>query len=245
MALWIFAFLYFTNPLDVNQFTTKEKLLFLPIYGLVGALSYLFMLPIQKWLYKRANEKWYLRTELIFLLGYILLGLIITRSIYLYIIVAQQPNPYTLDYFIKAIYFPAILTILPIVIAGRWAFGKYKNKQLENQKIDIEGEGTYEGIRLHFNAIICIKADDNYIEISYLENQQLKKQLIRNKLSVIADTFPDFLRTHRSYLVNPYHFQQWKNENGKSFIVLPYEILAPVSKTYTPNVKQVINFTTN
>jgi DNA-binding LytR/AlgR family response regulator len=158
--------------------------------------------------------------------------------------VLGEPNPYTLSYFILDIYIPVILTILPIVLAGRWAFGKYKQKKMENKKIEIPGDGTYEGLRLLFIDLIVIKADDNYIEVSYLENKMLKKQLIRNRLSVITQAFPELLQTHRSYSINPYHFQQWKTESSKLFIILPFEITVPVSKTFTSEVKSRINSAT-
>ena len=244
LAVWIFVFLYFTEPLDVHEFGDREKLIYLPFYGLTGAISYLITLPFQNWLFKRNNGKWSLRNELLFFLAFISIALIVTRSVYLYIIVWREPNPYTLDYFILDIFFPAILTIIPIVLAGRWAFGKYKQKKLEGKKIEIPGEGTYEGLRLLLIDLISIKADDNYIEVSYLENSLLKKQLIRNRLSVVTAAFPELLQTHRSYSINPYHFLQWKTENSKLLIVLPFEMEVPVSKTFAAEVKERINSAT-
>ena len=244
LAIWIFVFLYFTEPLDVHEFGTQEKLIYLPFYGLTGAISYIITLPFQRWLLQRSNGNWSLSNELFFFLVFIGIALIVTRSVYLYIIVLGEPNPYTLSYFILDIYIPVILTILPIVLAGRWAFGKYKQKKMEDKKIEIPGDGTYEGLRLLFIDLIVIKADDNYIEVSYLENKMLKKQLIRNRLSVVTQAFPDLLQTHRSYSINPYHFQQWKTENSKLFIILPFEIIVPVSKTFTSEVKSRINSAT-
>jgi len=173
-----------------------------------------------------------------------LFGGIIARLVYLNLIVPNEPNPYTLTYFIGNLYLPAMLTILPIVVAGRWAFGKYKNKKMEDQKIEIEGEGAYEGLRLLWNDLISVKADDNYIEVSFLDGAVLKKQLIRNKLSVISEAFPELLRTHRSFLINPYHFWQWKTQGGKPFMTLSNGIEIPVSKTYTQQVKDRLQLAT-
>ena len=145
---------------------------------------------------------------------------------------------------LQSIFFPSLLTILPINIFRRFAFGKYKNKKTESQKIEIKGEGNYEGLRLFFKDIICIQSSDNYIEIFYVSGNELKKNLIRNKLSVIADEFPELLRTHRSYLINPFHFLQWKTEKSKLFVVLFHHIEVPVSRTYQSDVKTVLNSTT-
>lgn len=67
IALWIFVFLYFTEPLDVNEFNATEKLIYLPLYGLVGALAYLFVLPFQGWLYKKNEENWDVQNEIFFI----------------------------------------------------------------------------------------------------------------------------------------------------------------------------------
>ncbi|WP_339663519.1 LytTR family DNA-binding domain-containing protein [uncultured Polaribacter sp.] len=244
LAVWIFVFLYFTEPLDVAEFYESEKLIYLPLYGLLGGFCYLLFLPIQYFMYKRNNENWFVQSELLFFLIFILGCTISARALYLFVIVANEPNPYTLGYHLKAILLPAFSTILPIIIFGRFAFGKYKNKKTEALKIEIKGEGNYEGLRLFFNDLICIQSSDNYIEVFYISGGQLKKNLIRNKLSVIADEFPDLLRTHRSYLMNPFHFLQWKTEKSKLFVVLFHHIEVPVSRTYQNDVKAILNSTT-
>ena len=244
LAIWIFAFLYFTEPLDVNEFGDHEKLVYLPIYGLIGGICYSLFIPFQRFLFRKAKEQWSLRFEILFLLTFIFISATFARLYYLYVIVANQPNPYTLDYYITDIIFPTMSIVLPIVIIGRFSFGKYKEKKLEDSKIEIKGEGTYEGLRLLLNDLICIQSSDNYIEVLYYSGKEIKKSLIRNKLSVIADEFPELIRTHRSYIINPYHFQQWKTENGKLLIELSSSIFVPISNTYKSDVKAVINSTT-
>ena len=245
LAIWIFIFLYFTEPLDVNEFGDREKLIYLPFYGLIGALCYIIMLPLQSYLYKRSKKQWSLRNEIIFNLAFITFSFVMARVYYINVIVYGESNPYTLWYYTTSIFIPAIITILPIVLAGRWALGKYKNKRLEESKIEIKGEGNYESLRLLFNDLICIQSSDNYVEVSFLDNNTLKKQLIRNKLSAVETSFPELIRTHRSFLMNPYHFQSWKTENGKLGIVASNAIFIPISKTYATAVKTTINSTTN
>lgn len=238
LAIWIFLFLTLTEPLDTNAFEGIEKLIYLPLYGIAGAIAYLIILPLQGYIYSKNNTEWTVWSELLFFLLLFMFGLLLSRLIYTYIIVSGEPNPYSLYYFTTAIYVPAIVTILPILAIGRWAFGRYFEKKLEDQKIEIEGEGTYEGLRLQLNDLVCIKADDNYVEVSFLTNGVLKKQLIRNKLSKVESAIPELLRTHRSHLINPIHFQQYKLESSKLNLVLSSEILIPVSKTYAVTVKE-------
>lgn len=244
LAVWVFVFLYFTEPLDVSEFSTQEKLLYMPLYGVFTSLCYLLTLPFQYWLYRRNDLKWSIGSELLQFLVLVVLGFLITRSVYYYIVMDQHPYAYSLDYFATAIYLPGILTVFPIIAIGRWSFGKYKDKKLEDQKIEIQGTGNFESLRLLLNDLICIQSSDNYVEITYKEDGDLKKQLIRNKLTDVEISRPELIRTHRSFLINPYHFKQWRTGNRKVNIVLSSDIEVPVSKTFQPLVEQAVNSTT-
>ena len=244
LAIWIFVFLYFTEPLDVHEFYEDEKLIFLSGYSMIGGFCYLLFLPFQYFIFKKNDKKWTIFSEFLFTFIFSFCAIGIARIYYLYIIMADERNPYGFWYMFTNIFLPAIATILPIIIFGRFAFGKYKDKKTDAKKIEINGEGNYEGLRLFLNDIICIQSSDNYIEVYYVNGQELKKTLIRNKLSVIADEFPELLRTHRSYVMNPHHFLQWKTEKSKLFAILFHHIEVPVSRTYQNNVKSILNSTT-
>lgn len=244
LVIWIFVFLFFTEPLDVSEINDSDKVFFLLGYGLIGGFCYILFLPFQYLIYNKKDKNWTLLSELLFLFIFSFCAITLARFFYLYVIMANDRNPYDLGYMLQQIFLPALLTILPIIIFGRFAFGKYENKKTEAKKIEIKGEGNYEGLRLFFNDIICIQSSDNYVEIFYISGGELKKNLIRNKLSVIADEFPDLLRTHRSYLINPFHFLQWKTEKSKLFVLLFHHIEVPVSRTYQKDVKTLLNSTT-
>lgn len=245
LAVWVFVFLYFTEPLEVNEFSESEKLIYLPGYGLLAGLCYMLFRPIQNYVYNKERQNWTLQSEIIFLISFTIISIAVARSYYLYIIMIDEPYPYTFWYMLNTIFLPAIATILPIIIIGRFAFGKYHEKRLDDQKIEITGEGNYEGLRLLLNDVISIQSSDNYIEVFYVSGPNLKKTLIRNKLSVIDNEFPELLRAHRSFLINPYHFEQWKTENSKLFMILNHGVEVPISKTYQYAIKAAINSATN
>ena len=245
LAVWIFSFLYFTEPLDVSEFGNREKLIYLPGYGLIGGLCYIIFLPFQSYLYRLSNKQWTLLTEIVFFITFCVFAITVSRLYYLFIVVPNEPNVYTLGYMITDIYFPALITILPIIIIGRYAFGKYSTKKLEAKKIEIQGEGNYEGLKLFLDDLICIQSSDNYVEVFYTSGKELKKTLIRNKLSKIDSEFEELIRTHRSNLINPMHFLSWNVENGKHSLMMNYNISVPVSKTYIDALKSALKFTTN
>ena len=245
LFLWVFVFLFFTEPLDIKELYFDEKLLYLPVYSLVASLGYLLLLPLQSWLYVYYARVWKLSSELLMLFAFSLLGLVMVRLVYLFVVVPYEPNPYSLLYFIKSIYIPALLVVLPIVEAGRYGLGRYLEKREEEQKITISGSGNYEGFRLAWNQLIMISSADNYVEVSYTEDNRVRKHLIRNTLSAVASDLPQLLRVHRSYLINPDHYKYINSENGKFKITMIHDLQCSVSKTYLPKVKDVLNFTTN
>lgn len=243
LAVWVFVFLFFTEPLDVGQLYLNEKLTYLPLYGLFSSICYLICLPFQYWLSKKVGQ-WPVWAELIFMSFVIIIGFVATRLVYYYLVVDSDPYAYTISYFATAIYLPAALTVFPIVAIGRWSFGKYKEKRLENDKIEIKGTGNYESLRLQLNDLICIQSSDNYVEVTFNEGGNLKTQLIRNKLTAVEEQRPELIRTHRSFLINAYHFRQWKTGNRKVNMMLTGDLEVPVSKTYQAAVETAVNSTT-
>lgn len=243
LTVWIFVFLYATEPLDVSELTSSEKWLYLPLYGLFCSLCYLIIFPIQQWVHKKTNQIWYLRSEVFLLLILIALTFLASRMVYFYIVMDQHPNAYTLDYYFVSIFLPASLTIFPVVVVVRWLFGRFYEKRLASDKIEIKGQGNYESIRLKLEDLIFVQSADNYVEVVYQEGS-LKKQLIRTKLNDVERDLPELVRTHRSYLINPFHFKQWKTGNRKLHLILSHDLEVPVSKTYQPTLESAVNSTT-
>ncbi|GAB5529659.1 MAG: hypothetical protein Roseis3KO_14360 [Roseivirga sp.] len=244
LVIWVFVFLYFTKPLDVTEFGPREQLIYLPLYGVFASLCYLASLPFQYWLYKRQGQRWSVRSELGQFLFLFVFAFVVVRLVYFYIVMDSHPYAYTILYFFTNIYVPAVLTIFPMIAISRWSFGKYKEKKLEEQKIEIKGTGNYESLRLALNDLICIQSSDNYVEVTYKEEGEIKKQLIRNKLTAVEEARPELIRAHRSYLINPHHFKQWRTGNRKVNVVLTSDMEVPVSKTYHEAVETAVNSTT-
>ena len=55
LSVWIFLFLYFTEPLDVNELDAIQKLIYLPIYGLICGACYSVFIPFQVFLFKKVK----------------------------------------------------------------------------------------------------------------------------------------------------------------------------------------------
>lgn len=107
-----------------------------------------------------------------------------------------------------------------------------------------------EGARLRFydhrhllkfittaSSVLYIKADENYIEVHYLENDTEKKYQIRNTMKNMEPLCEKagFVRSHRSYFVNPSHIRLVKKDEMGAFqaeLDCASDVLIPVSKKY-------------
>lgn len=87
------------------------------------------------------------------------------------------------------------------------------NKQLDNRSVNTTESQTITFIsekgkpefRLNPDEIVYLKAEGNYIEVFYENDQkEQKKELLRNRLKAIETLLPEsqFFQCHRSYLVN-------------------------------------------
>jgi two-component system, LytTR family, response regulator len=131
-----------------------------------------------------------------------------------------------LDYLVKPISFPRFMK----------AIGKLNNSHSHtpgngHSHIFIKQEGRF--VKLNFEDIIYIQAQDDYISIHtrdrrYLVYETLKK--VEQKLD------PRFLRVHRSYIINK-EFVQTMEDNSLS---LPNKVV-PVSASYKDVVAQALN----
>lgn len=79
--------------------------------------------------------------------------------------------------------------------------GLHKNSPSKSQEILLYNSTGAQELSLQEEQLLFIKSEGNYIEV-YFKEDGVKKKLIRNTLSSIADRYPEFFRPHRSYLVN-------------------------------------------
>lgn len=241
LACWVVLFLILLSPFDVSDLTTLNKWILLPFYGVLLIFSYLLSLPLQSWLVRRHQGRWHLGNELFFILIFLAVAYFACFAYYRSGIMNGTQNAST--FFVQQ-FIPCAIIILPMVLFLRWTAGKLgqtTNKPLTNTKITLAGSSQKELLRLDFQQIAYIKAADNYVEVYYLEEKQLQMKLLRSTLKKINAKAPALIRAHRSYLINPAHFQQWASPN--SVLIAQTEI--PISKTYKATVEKQLSFTTD
>ena len=87
------------------------------------------------------------------------------------------------------------------------------------------------------SCILCLTSEYNYIAISYVEGDKVKKFLLRNSMKSQEQTAAShgLVRCHRTCYVNPRHVQMLSKDSGgllRAVLDAPEPLSVPVSKQY-------------
>ncbi|MTI41724.1 LytTR family DNA-binding domain-containing protein [Fulvivirga lutimaris] len=105
----------------------------------------------------------------------------------------------------------------------------------EKTMINFEGQGNNDKISISVSEFIYARSQDNYVELSYLHNNQLTSFLIRASMGLVEESVENgfIIRCHRSYMVNLFHVQSISGgKNDLQLFLNHVEKPIPVSKKY-------------
>jgi hypothetical protein len=258
ISLGIFLFILFFNPFGLNNTDLNNQLLvILGLGGIVFFMMTLFyvVLPtvFPKLIYAdiSAEEPQYITGLIVWVLSSVAFAFYI-----------RYVGRIELSFFIV---FKAVLVCLaPLVVYWiiQWkAVSKQQiillEKKVERmqvtisrqvadkirEKVLIESDNKSESMEMKLSDILVIRSADNYIEVVYLDNGELKRRLIRNTLKNVEKQlaiFPDFLRCHRTTLINTGFVEKLYRSYSGVFIKLKgFESGVPVSRQYLLKVKEI------
>ena len=125
---------------------------------------------------------------------------------------------------------------------------KEKSKEEERQKFDEEGKQHFIGhssnseLEVLPSQILYVEAMANYADIWYLDQDTPTHKLLRITLKEIKeslDNIPFMVQCHRAFIVNLNFVVTMTNRsNGYQLQMFGTEKQIPVSRTYTPLIKQ-------
>jgi hypothetical protein len=102
------------------------------------------------------------------------------------------------------------------------------------EKIHLTAENQKIALSLAPAHLLFVRSEGNYVEVFYLRNDALHKELIRAKLTSIEEQLPgsDFFRCHKSFLINLRHILKVEgNARNLELVMDHYAEKIPVSRS--------------
>lgn len=262
-GLIVTVFLYLFRPFG-TQVEPGGALVFLAVclgFGLVTFCMVLIWLPLS-WLFPRwfEEQRWVLWKEItmnVLVVGTIGMG----NLLYMHWI-AHTPLTFMAFWRWQVLTF-AVGTIpsMGIALFRQWkAQERYSRKAADwshhieerlekgNQAVErtdmvrLQGDNQGEQLSVPVGKIRCVEAADNYVQVFFEENGQIKSKMLRSTLKKTEDTlnaYPGFFRCHRTFLVQLAHVKHVSgNAQGYRLHLDGMEALIPVSRKQNEAIAQ-------
>ncbi len=247
-------FLFFFEPFNFNEFTLREKFVVSSIISLITFAVLSFSMIIIPSYFKKlfSRNTWNVLKEIIWN-TWIIISLIIGYFFYFRFntIFVIQPAD------VLKIILISFLAVSILVVLNRNRLVKLHlnvavelNRKLmskldkENDTVTIESEYKKDSIVLSVKDALLFKSAGNYVEIYYLENEAIKKHLIRTTLKNIEDLLINYsfiFRCHRTYLINTNFIEKAEGDSqGIKLKIKGISFLVPVSRIYLNKLKEIL-----
>ncbi|MGQ7868797.1 LytR/AlgR family response regulator transcription factor [Sunxiuqinia sp. sy24] len=260
IALGIYLFLLFFQPIPFDQFDFNNRLLFAA--GFV-AIIFFFQVLIRGLLRSFLPQSRFSKDELL-LFSYASIFLITILSSLAIAFYLRYVGAVTITFHLvfKVIF---VCLVSPVLSTIYDAFSSLK-KQLEleiqekeniqkeirhyqedyqNQSLELISEHHADHLNVLVADLLLLRSADNYVEITYREGSKLKRKLIRNTLKAIEQqikSFSGFVRCHRSSIVNVFHIEKLNHEGNSYWLKMKnMDEPVPVSRQYLLKIKEVIS----
>lgn len=244
LATIVVFILIFLEPFDSNSDNVPYQNLKLIGYGLCIILPVLILHFLEQYWFKRNNEKWLLYQEFIILtIGFFFIA-IVCYFYNTYIVNDLSMNEGYILQWVKEFGAPFIPIFIPLWVYLRFRFSKVTIKPpvIKNQSVvKIEGQNQNEVLSFPEQNFVMAKSQANYVDIFYLRDNQLQKEIIRYTISGLLESIPSAQQIHRSYLVNPAMIVDIKGNTRKGSVQIKHiENEVPISPKHFVGVSKYL-----
>ncbi|WP_297085677.1 LytTR family DNA-binding domain-containing protein [uncultured Draconibacterium sp.] len=255
VSLGIFLFLLFFQPFEVQNPDFNNRLIILATFGAITlVLLCIFRLVIPS-IFTRAfsEERWTIKKEIIIDLIFVIFNSVAFSFFARYVGRIPMTFPIVINIVIISITAAAV-----VVLTNQFYLLKKKVQQLETAnnesnatepvevpaEIEFESENKTEYFTLFLEQVILIKSANNYIEVIYKQNEEVKKKLIRNTMKStesLLKNYPEIIRCHRSCMVNKNYIKKVsRGTDGLNLSLFDYPQEIPVSRQYVIKLKEAL-----
>jgi hypothetical protein len=261
VSIFISFFLSVFQPFGLQFVKIDNKTIILIGYGMVTLLILLvdlFLLPL---FLKKSfrDENWTVWKQIVWL-TFIILTLSIGN--YVYSIIFSIFQWVGLRGFLIFILFTLPIAIIPIIVIAFITQNIYLKRNLKlsaqiNESIKEKVSDSDNFVLISFksglqnysfplSSILFLESEGNYVQIYYIENEQIKTQLIRNTLKNISTEIHEkkLFKCHRAFMVNINNVEKVRgNSHGISITLNQIDKQIPVSRSNTKTFIELFNST--
>ena len=249
-SVFFYFFLVFFLPFGIDNYNPNHEYTFAFLLEIANFTVGIFIFSvISEFLLRPIFIKTISQKNIIFWSIWTLL-LLCTITFFIYNILGNW-HDFSIKSYLGFLVNTSAVLIFPLI--GTFFFFRYRSLQHKiehilttkeefidsNQLISFKGEGSKDHITLSASNFLYGRAQDNYVELHYLEQNKLKKFLIRSSLRNLVNSINTIAinRCHRSYMINLLHVNAIKGANQEMTLFIdPFNTAIPVSKSYKDSV---------
>ena len=233
------------QPFGTDSFQSDYKYWILGGYGIVIFLAissyYLFSLKV---LNANRESRWTVVKEI---LDLVICVAFVILCVYVYFIQVLNSS-YRFNHFIYFLGISMSLAALPIMGVMGLLYAQWNNvvrssigpeTSSDNNVIVLLGNNKSDKLELDQSDLLLVKAQDNYVML-YIRDKD-KRHILRSTLKEISSQLnADFLKVHRSYIINKTKVEKLVGNKSKSHVLLhDLKTKIPVSRNIFDQVKSL------
>lgn len=119
-----------------------------------------------------------------------------------------------------------------------------ENKQQKEKLISFESEYKKDSLTIKLDSLILVRSADNYIEVFYKSNGDIKSQMIRSTLAKAEQTLREYdfiFRCHRTFIINVNYIEEITGSSQGYKLYFPkIDFPVLVSQKYINEFKKLI-----
>ncbi|MEM8909420.1 MAG: LytTR family DNA-binding domain-containing protein [Bacteroidota bacterium] len=182
--------------------------------------------------------------------------LLVTFAIFIYINYQSDFAQFTYQALFRISSLAILFSVIPVMITTvfldnwwlRQNLGKASDLQNKvdkavfkatDNRLRLQSENNHEFLNIDSNQLLFIESVDNYVSVYHLDQQQVKKQLLRSNLKKLESQIdaPSIVRCHRSFMVNLKNIKKVEgNSRGLQLYFSDYDTAVPVSRRYVKSI---------
>ncbi len=245
LPVFFFAFMLIYHPFNSMEFLGGEWFgVHLTISSCIIFLAMIIMRLLYYYLPLRLNYSLYIAwcfSEVIFSSFFV--------ALYVYL-VRLKPVPYfeifavSFQYLATALIFPYVILALSLRLHELITKAEWAASGTNNRMRFYDGRHNLKLV-LTEESILYISAEENYVNIFYMENGKLRSYVLRSSMKSLDELCQDhgMIRCHRSYYVNPRHVTVLrKDKEGVVYAELDSKdaMRIPVTKRYYDRLSEIL-----